>query len=597
MSIPTKIQNDDDDFGINFVPKDRPSEDDNDWEERSIDISEYKGSKESEQAGIWDYVNDAVIQPVLGSLKAFSWPLDVLKLGMIGEGLTDIDELEEISKREGVSFDRDKYVKSVLDQSEFIPTQDLLEDYASKKTGIDFKPKTTPGKVLNKAFFLRELTKGKGLTKSIQAGTAGSLTSQVLKESGGNELASDIIGDVVAGSAPEIAKVPRKLSQKAQELKDIGLKRGLPFMESMTRDNLSYSAKISKGRRAKLDKKLGMSSRKAIDEIVEERIPISKMRAEGVDLEAFEDVAYEEAKNLASANKSALSTEDIVKDIDTEIARIKSLAPSPSEGQRAAIKVLEDEKMMLEKAKPTTTQLINQRQNYNSNVKGIYRKSEITGTEEEVKNAYAFLNGSIDRTIEAQAGKEVADKYKVAREIYGQNQTLARTEGLLNKAFENGEYNAKKLNNILNSKQGQRLRKDLGEEAVKEIREIAEYGQKAQEITKQYASTPLGGSSVKEWGPLAGFLLGKFTSVAPKTAGALLAVKPLADYVRGWVLTNPSARNKYLGIIKDISNGSLKNVAADFAKLEAIAIDEYGSMEEFMKSGINKIQIFNDQED
>lgn len=589
MTMPITEQENNDDFGIDLSQE--SEEIDQDF---GVDMKEYKASEESQEATAWDYAKDIVIQPVLGALKAFSWPLDVLKAGMVGEALTDIDEVEEAFKKEGKDFDKDKYIKTVMEQAQFVPTQDLLEDIVEKKTGVSLEPKTAPGKFLNKLFFLRQILSGKGLKKSFESGVLGAVTTAALKAGGANETAADITGDLAAGGTAALKKEPRTLSAQAQRFQDIGQKHGLPMMEAMARDEFAYSAKISQRRKAALDAKLGMSSQEAIDEIIAGKLPISKAKAQGVDLEAFEDFAYEEAGKLAKSNPKVLDTAQMVQEIDAEIARIKSLAPSPSSGQQEAIRILENEKNILGSANPNTEQLINQRSNYNKEVKGIYKKGEYTPVEEEVKNAYGFLNGSIDRTIESQAGKKVSDSYKVARDIYAQNVKLARTEGLLNKAFDGG-YSAKKLNRLLNSKQGQKLRTDIGEDGVKELREIAEFGETAQNATAQYAKSSKYGSTFKEWGPLAGFLLARIPK--GKTVGILLAAKPLGDYIRGYVLTNPAARTVYKDILKNAANGSFKTMAADFAKIESQIIDDYGSMEDFMRTGINEIQIFDPDED
>lgn len=586
MPMPNK---EDEDFGVDLEPQSTEQIDDKDF---GIDMDQYNGSEEDQEATAWDYAKDIIIQPVLGGLKAFSWPLDVLKAGMVGEALTDIDEIEEAFKKEGKDFDRNKYIRTVMDQAKFIPTQDLLEDVASKASGIDFEPKTKPGRFLNRLFFLRQLLSGKGLSKSIQGAATGALTSEVLKAGGVNETAADITGDVISGGVGSLTKEPRTVSEQAKRFQQLGEKHGLPLMESMLRDDLSYSAKISQKRKAALDEKLGMSSKEAIDKVIEGKLPIAKAKAKGVDLEAFEDFAYEEATNLARSNPIKLDTKPLVKEIDAEIARIKSLAPSPSSAQQQAINILDNERKILSKAKPNTEQLINQRQNYNKEVKNIYKKGEFTPVEDEVKNAYGFLNGAIDRTIETQSGKNVADTYKVARDIYAQNAKLARTEGLINEAFKDG-YSAKKLDKLLNSKKGQKLRQDIGEEGVKDLREIAEFGEKAQQATAQYAKSSKYGHNIKEWGPLAGFLLAKI----PGSAGILIAAKPMVDYIRGYILTNPAARTSYKNILKNAANGSFNTMAKDFAKIESQIIDDYGSMEDFFREGLDELEIFDPNED
>lgn len=568
-------------------------------EEGTIDMAEYAKSREAEEATWWDAAKEAGIQSGLGLAQSFTWPLDILKIGMVGEGLTGIDEIEEAYKKAGKEFDRDKYIQTVMEQGEFIPTQELLERTIDKYAGTNLtEPKTKTGKFFRKLFFIGRLSKGKGLTKEAlkkgtKAGVTAASTTAVLREAGAPEIVADLGGDF-AGGVATLEKQARKFSPEAQKIIETGEKHGLPLMEFMVEERAFPNAKISPKRKAAFEKDLGMTTDEAIKRITEEKIPISKLRAQGKDLEVLEDEAYEKATALAKANPKKLDTKELVSDIDREIARIKSLAPSPSDAQKAAIKILEAEKVSLAKGGANTEQLINQTKNYNSNVKSIYKKAEYSGVEDEVKNSYAFLNDRIRNTIEKQAGKEVIDAHKAANTIFGQNAALARTEGNILKAFPNGEYSAKKLNQVLNAKgTGAQLRKDLGEEGVKELRQIAEYGQRAQNATTQYANSAKNKFKVGDWGPLAGFLLAK----VPPVGAAAVAAKPMWDYVRGHLLMRPVTRKAYANIMKNAANGSFSNMAKDFAVIESEIIKEYGSIDEFMKQGVRELQMYREGEE
>lgn len=591
MTAPTQsFLDDEEDAGIDLAQyrDEQKALQDSADEEGTIDLAAYAKSEQAKEATWVDSLKEAGFQAAAGLGQAFTWPLDVLKIAMVGEGLTDLDELEDAFAKAGKPFDRNKYVQTVMEQGEFIPTQALLEKKIDETFGTNIEnPKTKTGKFFNKLFFIGGLTRGKGLGKAVKAGTKAAATTAALREAGAPEFVAELGGD--AASVLSLEKQARKLSPEAARVAEIADKRGLPLMESMLSESASQSPKISGARKKALDTKLGMSTEEAIKGITEDRIPISKLRGNGQDLQILEDEAYDVATKLASANPKKLQTKDLVSDIDREIARIKSLAPSPSDAQKAAIKILESEKTSLSKASSNAEQLIQQTKNYNSNVKSIYKKAEYSGVEEEVKNAYAFLNDRIRNTIEKQAGKEVVDAHRAANTIFGQNAALARTEGLISKAFENGEYKPKKLNQLLNNKgTGAQLRKDLGPEGVKDLRDIAEFGEKAQKTTAQYANASKHKFKIGEWGPLAGFLLAKF----PKTTGAVLAAKPVVDYARGYFLTQPASRKAYANIVKNAANGSFGNMAKDFAVLESQVIKDFGSIEDFMKQGVRELEFY-----
>jgi len=203
------------------------------------------------------------------------------------------------------------------------------------------------------------------------------------------------------------------------------------------------------------------------------------LRKQGADLDVLVNDAYDEVGRLASRDKNPVNVDQVIKDIDMEIARIKGSAPSPSDAEKAAIKILENEKSELARNPANAEQLVQQIKNYNRNVSGIYKKAEFSGLEDEVRGAYAFLNNSIRNTIESQSGSDVRGAMKAADSLFMEQSKLNRVENLISKAFKNGEYSPKKLTQLLNSSQGNIVRREMGDKFVTEIQDIARYGEEA----------------------------------------------------------------------------------------------------------------------
>lgn len=591
-----------------FTPEQEKEEEESDG---VVDLKDYTESGEDEKATWWDVAKDVVIQPALGLGSAFTWGLDVLKLGMVGEALSDLDELEEAFQKAGKPFDRNEYLRAVAEQSEFIPTWDLLESTIEERAGISLEAKSDTGKAIRKFFNLVGLLKGKGITKAVlkkagKAALAGTAATTGLKAAGVNETASDIIGDVVAGGTKALTKEARVLAPEIAEIEKTATKHGLPFPEYLTKEkDQLIKPKISDKRKLALQKELGMDSKEALDKVIEGKLPIKKLKDQGADLKILRDEAYDKVTDLAKKTPKKNSTDQIIKDIDGEIARIKKQAPSPSDADKAAISILENEKNALSEApkkqatqllgpngqplnpapsgrvakEVPTEELVEQIKKYNSNVDSIYRRSEFSGREDAVRSAYGFLNNTIRNTVEAQSGTEIRQAMRAADSLHGEIKKLTRVEGLVTKAFKDGEYSPKKLQQLLNSKQGLIVRRELGDQAVDEIRDIANYGDKAVKATNQLAKSSKHIGDIAEWGPLAGYLLYKM----PKTAGLLIGAKATGDRIRGYLLTRPAARKTYQNIMKNAANGSFKTVGADFAKLESEVIKDFGSLEEFFK--------------
>ena len=162
MTAPTQPLLDDEEEGTIDLAQYRDEKralEDLDDDEGTIDLHEYAQSKRAKELTWIDSLKEAGLQSAAGLGQAFTWPLDVLKLAMVGEGLTDLDELETAFEKAGKPFDRNKYVKTVMEQGEFIPTQALLERKIDETFGTNIEnPKTKTGKFFNKLFFIGELS-------------------------------------------------------------------------------------------------------------------------------------------------------------------------------------------------------------------------------------------------------------------------------------------------------------------------------------------------------------------------------------------------------------------------------------------------------
>jgi len=579
----------------------------------AIDLEDYSKSTEAIEASWWDWTKDIVLQPLRGVAQAFTWPLDVLKIGIMGEAFSGLDELESAFEKAGKPFDRDAYINTVMKQGNLIPTQGLLEDLIQENTGFSFEPTTKTGKFINKASRIAKLAKGNVQIKLLSGATAGT-TTHLLNEAGVNETASEFLGDLSSGVPQAFTRSPKQFTPEVERLMKIADKNGIPFYEYMTKPPGGvFTPKISQAREAAIKSELGVTSQQAAKAIIEGRIPISQLRKQGFNLKQLESDAYHEVDILAAAHKKPIKTGEIVSDIQKEVSRIKKSSPSPSDAEITYMNILKEEAEQLTNApkqqavilgpngqplNPPSTkripkeisaeQLVKQHKNYNSNVKGIYRKPEFSGREESVRDAYAFLNNSVRNTLEKEGSKELADSFKEANKIFNQRAVLNRSEALIDKAFINGEYSPRKLRQLLNSKQGQILKRDLGDQAIKEITEIAELGERAVNHTSQIMNSSKYAKEVLTWGNMAPFILGS----TAKMKGALYVGKVVSERVKGYLLTRPASRKVYAGIIKNAANGSFNNMKGDFGKLEELITDEFGSVDNFIKEMINDLEVY-----
>lgn len=581
-----------DDLPIYSLNEDEQNQE-KDLDSRIIRLEDEEQKQKDDEPGFLGTVADVAKQAGRGYLKLYTWPADVLKLGMIGEGLSDIDEIEEAFKKEGKPFDRDAYVRTVLDTSSYIPSQDLLEEGVENVTGMSFEPKTEVGRRAKQAVELFGFTRG-GLAKKATSAAVGAGTTVALKQAGVGEGKAGVIGDLASVGPQLIEKAVSQIPKSAKNLEAIAQKNALPFKEFMVREREPVlKGRLTKTMESNLKKSFDVNTKEALNKIINNELPIRKLREKGINLDALGEHAYEQTEKLAIAKPNVIKTDQMVKNIESEVKRIKSLSPSPSESQRAAIDLLEREANILKVSKPTSQQIVNQHKNYNSDAKSIYRKPEFTGKEEQVRKAYAFLNNELMETLSKQGNADVANALKAANKIYHEKSKLLQTESILAKAFPGDKYNPKKLDKILTSKQGNFLRRNMSPSAIKEIEDIAHYGKIAEEKLDKFINlrSPQVLNEVRSWGQLAPMIF------LPHTLkGALMGIaQPTAGRVQGYLLSRDATREIYKLTMKHAAEGAFNLLKKDFVDLEREISKEWGSVDDFMDDVMAELEIYEEK--
>lgn len=558
---------------------------------RIIRLADDEAQEKANEPSFMEKVGDFFVQAGRGALKAYTWPLDLLKLGMIGEGLSDLDELEETFAKAGKPFDRQDYIRSVFEQSQYIPSQELLEKSFEDVTGINItKPKSEPAKAIKQGAELFSFAPGKGINKLASAAT-GVATTQGLKAAGVGENKAEIIGDIASIGPQLVEKTATKIPQAAQKAQKTATQHSLPFLEFMVKEREpALKGRLLKNTEKRLQNEFHLTAKDALNKIVRNEIPIKRLRERGVNLDALAEHAYQVTESLARKHPKKLNTDQIVKNIDSEILRIQQLAPSPSDSQKAAIGLLEKERDILKIEKPTSEQLINQHKNYNADMKAIYKKPEFSGKEEQVRKTYEFLKNELVDTIEHQDSPDIANAFKAANKIYHEKQKLTQTESLLAKAFPGDTYNPKMLDKLLASKQGNFLRRNIGESAIKDLEDIAQYGKEAEQRMAKFIDlrSPAVLEEVKQWGQLAPFVF-----LPHNLQAALLGLaKYTSRHVQGKLLTRPALRETYKLTLKHAAEGSFNLLKKDFANIEKEIAKEWGSVDAFMDDVMSELPIY-----
>lgn len=545
---------------------------------KKVDDKSIEGPKENESVfmkSLKDMFTNLPGQIALGLTQAVTSPLDLMKLWMTGEALVGLDEAEEASLKEGIPFDREKEQSKILNTIETsVPTLSMAEKWLN-----DQNVSTQPQDTVQKIF--RTISEFAGLPK--------------------------------VGKSPKLGLKP--LSPEQNALRETSEKFGLRKFAGMESEKPpGITPIVSAEKEASLSKELGETSKKAVDDLIDQKISVKKFRDEyGINLEEAYDVAYDAARKTASKmGKEPINYSNVFEWMDQQIAKTKSSSPSLSASQKAYINILKKEKKDLTKkvtkksgptlygpngeeitqkavskrvAKDMTAdQSLNQIKNYNDNVKGIWKKPEFAGTENAVKDAYAGLNEQFIKAIE-KANPTLSKEIKFANKIFHEGSKLNQVENILDKAFSDG-YNPNKLARILSSKRDRSfISRSLGKDGVQDLERIAKYGQEAQKKIFKHIKNP---KTVKDY----------LNSMTPMQLGLLLGGKahigavyyiPKAALHRlqGHLLTRNGTKKAYKQFMKDSAKyGSfpLSKSLIESSKLLNDAIeDEFGSEEELLR--------------
>ena len=582
------------------------------------------GEPEQKKKGssfVQGFASSPITQGALGALKSVTYPADFLKLAMLGEAFSDLDELEEIHKREGKEFDRAKYMQQVLKTSEAFPTQDLAEELVKEHTGLDLSPQDMLSKIVRRGAEIYSLqpqslvksTAGQ-ISKKVAASGIGSGSTEGLKELGVPEPIAEIAGFGIGSGLATGKFVEKTLSKEGQGAKQIAETHGLRRVRGVEEGTAGRNPIISAKKQEKITKELSETSQKAIEDVIEQRLPLKTQRKSGVDLEDAYTSAYDRADQtaksldaaIASGSRKPVDYKNTLGFIKDKIQEIKNKAPSLSDSDKVMLKILRKERGQLtnlpKEIKPiygpsgeiisetprrtpktsNASQAIQQKRNFNENVKGIWKKPEFSGSESKVTQLYAEMNEALSNDI-ARADQMLSSEVKFADKIFSQTQKINQVENILKPVFEKG-YDASKLSRIMNSKSGGAfLERNLGKEAVQDLKDIATYGERAQRMVLSRVKNPK--TLMDQIGSMPALKMGLLYLSHSHLPGSTTAVeisKAALPRIQGALLTRRTTSKAYKNFLKGAASPDSAAFKKASEELSKAIEEEFGTEDDLI---------------
>jgi len=559
---------------------------------------EKKGiSNEKEESFIQKVASHPISQAELGAAKFLTWPLDVLKIMVAGEGYSDIDEIENAFEKAGKPFDRNEYIKSVQEFSNYIPTQQFIEDKIKESTGIDLAPKDAASRIIRQGSEILS-TGPKGLleagasqiAKRGAGALAGAATTEGLKQVGTPDELANLAGYVLGGSAAGKSS-PKQLNPEAKELTNIAEKHGLKQLEGINRSSVPKNPIVSAEKQAKITNELNQSSKDAIGKVIEGKLPIKTLRDSGVDLKDAYTKAYSQADTTAkSISGKNIDLKDPLSWISKRKQEIKSSAPSISSTDETLLKELSKHEKAFKNANNVSPeQALIQYKKFNEEVSGLYRKAQFSGSENAVRGLYEEMKSEWIKTIE-KTSPELASELKFANKIFSQTANLNMVEGILEKSFAKG-YDPSKLAKTLGGQKNKAfLERSLGKDAVKDLTDIAKYGEKANEkVLSQLKQPKTAMELITKMTPLKFGILALKSGLNYSTYGIPLAWdigKSAINRAQGALITRAPTRKSYIDYLKKAANPQSPAFKLASKELSKAIDQEFGSEEDLIETGL-----------
>lgn len=473
--------------------------------------------------------------------------------------------------------------------------------------GVDIEPKGFIGKAARTAGELTQgvpIQGGKEAAQVIGGAVAGGLSEQALTEAGVPEWLAGPIAAIFGGIAQKGKIGPRKLQGEEQELRDIAQKHELRQFAGMEQEKPPKGVQptFTKERKAELREEHAAATRKATEKVIEGDIPIAQAIAQGHSADAIIKDAYDIAYQKAANAKKPIDMEPYIDWINQKIKKIRGFAPSLSPESEKLIGILEDEKRAFMeknpafKSKPSqildahgkpipsphvpehipkkveSRKILNQNIEHNKRTEAIYRKNEYSGVEEEVKNLVGEMKSKLADTMKIGGQTDTADAFTAANKLFGQK---AKMESIYH-ILEPGLQDPQKLQKILASKQGQKLKQYMSPKALGEVNAIAKYAQKAEEkIFDRIKTVPGFFDDVKNLGAIAA------VTVFGSKVASLKILKESAAKARGLLMTRDGTRKDLYDFMKAAQTGSVNAMKITGARLDESVKKEFGSIDEF----------------
>jgi hypothetical protein len=375
----------------------------------------------------------------------------------------EIEQIKNISEREGVPFDEEKYMEAAQAALGTIPTVSNIASKIEEQTGLPLEAKTGLQKGVRLASSVGKAVPGT-LAQKAAAATTAPLAKTGLEELGVPEPIAELggftVGALAGGKAPAI---------------DVGKVKKPSGLQVKRYEKLEKPTEISKGKIEKINKNLENEFRNIASDIIE-KSPIEETYTALKEDASFKQAAKEAFKEVEVVSEQLpekFSTHDLKKELVDEVLKKKGTGFTPSEYDK------NHKKFIKEFIKETPTQeiqakdLVIQYRKNNEALKQAYEPGQSFAYNRAKRQALSDYNKSIASIIEKKFPEtEFAHLFKSTNEKWSKIMDAEAIDKFMDGMFD-GKVKFEKGRQFFD-KEGMTVpfKRALGEEGFKNFEQL-----------------------------------------------------------------------------------------------------------------------------
>lgn len=368
-----------------------------------------------------------LMQPVQGFLATTPPGIAASFWQLLGNGEAfdpeEIERLKNISEREGVPFDEDKYLEAAETALKYVPSVSNIGREIEEKTGLPLEPKTRGQKALR---FFTEATRfspgrGSQLKSLKEPGTFRGMKTELPRPvlGAGVTGVKEVLEEMGVPFAEQLAFGILKQAPEGGPSLRIGTKKKTSGLTERRYEGISKPTEISGGKLKQINQKVENEFRNIASDIIE-KSPIEETYTALKTDSGFKEAAREglkKAKELSAEIPGTFKTQDLMKRLvdNVKTQKHKGITPSEFDAQHAKFikQFIKDTKLK----EMTTLQMVEQYRKNNSSLQELYEPGQSYAYNRAKREAVLDYNKAIAEMIDqSHPDTEFANLFKSTNE-------------------------------------------------------------------------------------------------------------------------------------------------------------------------------------